>query len=574
MQARKYLFSTLKETPHNSDCISHALMLRAGIIRQNTSGTYIWLPTGLRILKKVIRIIKNEMKQCGAMEIAMPFLQKKNLWDLSKRVITYGQELFQVTDRTNKKFILGPTHEEMITYFIKNELQSYKQLPLILYQIQTKFRDEIRPRFGIIRTKEFMMKDAYSFHINMLSLEKTYNLMYQTYIKIFKKMKLKFYAVEADSGLMGGLKSHEFQAPSNTGEDVIVLSTQSNYLANIQVATSIQNNHIKYSTNNYFKKIKILRNNNDIYKKLSNTPNFKKSNTIKTILVKTKNFSKHLFVAILIREDHTINEYKLSKINEIEYPLIFASKQEILNVTGTTKDFIGPINLDFPVIADFSVINLENFTIGSNITNKYFNNMNWNKDISIPQTYDIRYVLEGDPSPDGAGELKMQKSIEIAHIFQLGKKYSKIMNVKIQNKIGKKDTLIMGCYGIGITRIIAAIIEQNNDKNGIIWPDSIAPFTIAIIPVCFHKSTLVKQQSEKIYNFCKKNNIDALLDDRKQNLSITLSEIELIGIPYSIIISEKLLKNDMVEYRERHKNVKKIINKNHVFKIILNNSLK
>ena len=569
MRAKKYLFSTLKEIPNNSDCTSHILMLRAGIIRQSTSGTYIWLPTGLRILKKVINIIRKEMEKCEAMEISKPFLQKKKIWDISKRFNEYGKELFQIKDRNNKKFILGPTYEEFITCFMKNEIQSYKQLPLILYQIQTKFRDEIRPRFGTIRTKEFIMKDAYSFHLDSTSLEKTYTIIYNAYVRIFQKMKLKFYAVKADSGIMGGIKSHEFQAPSSNGENTIVISTKSNYATNIQVENTITSQTQKSTIDNHhFEFTKILSTHEKISKKLSTIPNSLRANFIKTILIKTKKNSKYSFLALLIQGNQVIDEKKISKINIISNPLKFASNEEILSITGTTSKFIGPINLNLPILADYSIANLKNFTIGSNITNQYFNNMNWNKDISFPKIYDIRYILENRFNPNDTGELKIKNSIEIAHIFQIGKKYSKIMNMKVQNEIGKKQVLTMGCYGIGIARTISAVIEQNHDQNGIIWPSSIAPFEIAIIPINFYESKLVKIQSEKIYHFCKKHGIEVILDDRKNTLGTKLSEMELIGIPNSIIVSEKLLENNTIEYRQRHHREKKIITINEILKKI------
>ncbi|XBC39942.1 MAG: proline--tRNA ligase [Buchnera aphidicola (Chaetogeoica yunlongensis)] len=576
MRAKKYLFSTLKETPHNSDCISHTLMIRAGIIRQNSSGTYIWLPTGIKILKKITNIIKKEMNQCGAMEISMPFLQKKDLWKISGRLKTYGKELFHILDRQNKEFVLGPTHEEIITCFMRNELKSYKQLPITLYQIQTKFRDEIRPRFGIIRTKEFLMKDAYSFHLNSNSLKITYNKIYKIYKKIFKQMQLKFHVVAADSGLMGGKISHEFQAPAIHGENTIVHSTQSNYAANLQSATSTKNksttkNLITYDLNSI---IKIINTQENTLTKLSNTPNSLNNNFVKTILVKANKNSNYSFLALLIRGDYSINEYKLSKIKEIFIPITFASNEQILKITGSKKKFISPINLKIPIIADFSVMNLKNFTIGSNIENQYFNHMNWHKNISKPKMfYDIRYVTHGDPSPDGKGTLVLRNSIEIAHIFQLGKTYSKTMNMQIQDTTGDKKNITMGCYGIGITRILAAIIEQNHDQYGIIFPKNISPFQIAIIPINFYKSKLVKKNSKNIYYFCKKNNIEVILDDREKSFGEIISEIELIGIPHSIIISEKLLRNNIVEYRTRCDNSKKFFNINNILKIILETCL-
>ncbi|XBC41466.1 MAG: proline--tRNA ligase [Buchnera aphidicola (Nurudea yanoniella)] len=560
MLAKNYLFSTLKEHPKNTNSISHTLMLRAGIIRQHASGIYIWLPTGIRVLNNINKIIRKEMNNLNALEIKMPILQSEDLWNLSNRNNIYGLELFKILDRKKSKFVLGPTHEELITHLISHELQSYKQLPLLLYQIQTKFRDEIRPRSGAIRSREFIMKDAYSFHIDSSSFKKTYNLIYNAYKKIFLKMKLKFYIVEADSGSMGGTKSHEFQALSKNGEDNIVLSTQSNYAANLQIATyqikSQENNKLNIPQKNFLlKKCSYI----------SEKCNTSKTNTIKTILIKTKNKK---FIAILIRGDHTINEYKLSKINTIMYPIRLASKQEILNITGTTLEFIGPIGLNIPIIADFSVIPLKNFTIGSNITGKYLHNMNWNKNLSIPKSFDIRNVVKHDTSPDGKGELKIKKSIEIAHIFQLGNKYSKILKAQVRDKSGCKKYLKMGCYGIGITRLISSIIEQHNDEKGIIWPTSIAPFQVAIIPINFYKFKKVQHESQVIYNNFKKNNIEVILDNRNNYIGAMLSEIELIGIPNIIVIHENLIKDDKVEYYNRLTNKKEIISKNIISQLI------
>ncbi|XBC44579.1 MAG: proline--tRNA ligase [Buchnera aphidicola (Schlechtendalia peitan)] len=562
MRAKKYLFSTLKEDPKHADSTSHKLMIRSGMIRQNASGIYTWLPTGLRILNNVNKIIREEINKLNALEIKMPILQSETLWNLSNRKNTYGKELFQILDRKNNTFILGPTHEEIITSLIRNELKSYKQLPLLLYQIQTKFRDEIRPRCGVVRSREFIMKDAYSFHINSSSLQNTYSLIYNVYKNIFSKMKLNFHIVEADSSSMGGEKSHEFQALSNSGEDVIALSTKSNYAANIQIATSIRK--FKKSTLNTI----IEPNNLKIFPQISSECSVPNTNTIKTILVKYNNHKQYRFIAILIRGDHTINEKKLSKVNIISNPVIFASKKEIFSITGTISDFVGPIGLNLPIIADYSVLSLKNFTIGSNITGKYFNNVNWNEHLSFPQGFDIRNVIEGDISPDGIGILKIVKSIEIGHIFQLGNKYSKIIQAQVQDKTGHRKFLKMGCYGIGVTRTIAAIIEQNNDKKGIIWPVSIAPFKIAIIPINFYKSKIVQHESQCLYHWFKKNHIAVILDDRNEHPGKMLSEIELIGIPYSIIINENLLKQNKVEYRSRRKNIKTTVSKDQIIHLI------
>lgn len=561
MLAKNYLFSTLKENPKNTNSISHTLMLRAGLIRQHASGIYTWLPTGIRILNNVNKIIRQEMNKLNALEIKMPILQSENLWNLSNRNNIYGLELFKILDRKKSKFILGPTHEELITNFISHELKSYKQLPLLLYQIQTKFRDEIRPRCGVIRSREFIMKDGYSFHTNVESLQNTYDLIQDTYKNIFLKMNLKFHIVKADSGTIGGVKSHEFQALSENGEDIIALSNKSNYAANIQVATykieSKNNSVLNTFKNNSLSKTSLY---------ISKKCNLLNKNTIKTILIK---FKKNKFLAILIRGDFTINETKLLNTNVISPPIKLASKEEILDITGTTHEFIGPIGLNIPVIADFSVISLENFTIGSNITGKFLNNVNWNKDLDIPKSFDIRNVVKNDISPDGKGKLKIKKSIEIAHIFQLGEKYSRIMKAEIRDQTGHKKFLKMGCYGIGITRTISSVIEQHNDTKGIIWPISIAPFQVAIIPINLYKSKKVQQESQMIYHKLRKNNIEVILNDKDECPGIMFSKMELIGIPYNIIISENLIKDGKVEYHDRSKNKREIVLKSIIISILV-----
>ncbi|QCI23788.1 proline--tRNA ligase [Buchnera aphidicola (Macrosiphoniella sanborni)] len=556
MLTSQYLLLTLKNIPYEAKIISHQLMLKSGIIRKTSSGFYIWLPTGIRILKKIKNIIRQEMKNINALEISMPIIQSQKLWKNSGRFNIYGEELFKLSDRHKNQFILGPTHEEMITNFIGSEIYSYKELPVIVYQIQNKFRDEIRPRFGIIRTREFTMKDAYSFHYKKDCLENTYNKFYIAYVKIFKKIQLDFCVVKADSGSMGGNLSHEFQAFSKNGEDEIVFSNNRSYSSNMNMAQSME-------TINFFK-------NKKKYKLESNHLEKKKSiissqeiciplkNQIKTILVYTNNQNIRSVTALLIRGDHELNLFKIDKINISDTPVILLNEKEVFSLTGVSQKFLGPLGLNMPIIADVSVYNMKNFTIGANNKNHFFINVNWNVDLRVPIIKDIRKVTEKDLSPDGLGYLNIKKSIEIGHIFQIGQKYSKIMNTFIKTKNGNKKNYYMGCYGIGINRIVAAVIEQNHDENGIVWPISIAPFEVVILPINMYKSNKIKEIAYLLYQNLKKKEIDVILDDRNIRPGVMFNEMDLMGIPHQIIISQNLINNDNIEYCER-KNKKNIL---------------
>ncbi|QCI19810.1 MAG: proline--tRNA ligase [Buchnera aphidicola (Brevicoryne brassicae)] len=555
MRTSQYLLSTVKEKPYDAEIISHQLMIRSGMIRKISSGVYIWLPTGIRVIKKIKKIIKKEMQKIHALETSMPIIQPEYLWKESGRLNVYGKELLKFHDRRKHQFILGPTNEEVATNFIKNEIHSYKELPLIIYQIQTKFRDEIRPRFGVIRAREFIMKDAYSFHVNEECLKKTYSVFYKSYINIFNKMKLNFCVVQADSGSMGGNISHEFQAFSKNGEDEVVFSENKLYSSNINTAQSIE-------TINFLKNKNLITNikkEKKTKKSIIDSNRLKTpiKNQIKTILVRAKKNSMYSIAALLIRGDHELNLFKIEKIAILEKPLSFLNQSETISFMGVTKKFLGPVGLKIPIIADISVYNMKNFTIGANIDNCFFINVNWNIDLPLPIIQDIRKVTQNDLSPDGTGFLKIKKSIEIGHIFQIGKKYSEPMKASVKLNNGNKESIQMGCYGIGITRIIAAVIEQNHDENGIIWPNSIAPFEVVILPVNFEKSTKIQNMSNFLYENFKKNNIDVMIDDRNERIGIMFNQIDLIGIPHQIIINQNSIYNKNVEYRER-KN-KKII---------------
>ncbi|MBK4775555.1 proline--tRNA ligase [Candidatus Pantoea edessiphila] len=568
MFTSKYLLSTNKKNSSDNEIISYQLMLRAGIIRKLSSGLYIWLPTGIRILKKIENIIRKEMNSIGALEILMPIVQPADLWKKSNRWEKYGPELLKIKDRHNRLCVLGPTHEEVITDLISNELHSYKQLPLNLYQIQTKFRDEIRSRFGVIRSREFIMKDAYSFHLCQDSLEKTYDVMYTSYCKIFNQMRLNFRVVQADTGSIGGNISHEFQVIANNGENRIVFSDKSIYASNIDCAeVYIPKDKLALPTQQLLK-IDIPNGESILY--LINFLHIPIKKIIKTIIVKAKKESGYKFFALLIRADHEINEKKVEKLDLVNSPLIFASEEEIRFITGTEPKSIGPIDLKIPIIVDHTVSNMSDFTAGANVDGKYYTGINWGRDLQLTNIADIRNVVSGDLSPDGQGILHVTHSIEIGHIFQLGTKYSDIIKACVQTEDCTNKNILMGCYGIGVTRIIAAVIEQNHDKYGIIWPTSLSPFEMAIIPINMYSSTIVKKTVENIYNQLIIKKVDVILDDRKETPGVMFADIELIGIPYVIIISERNLKNNDIEYKVRSTGEKKMIKCNKIIDFLLN----
>lgn len=555
MRAKKYLFCTLKQVSSSIENISNKLMLRAGMIRKLSSGIYIWLPTGLRILKKIKNIIRKEMKKIYFIELSIPIMQPIDLWKQSNRLIQYGEDLFTLIDRNKKNFILSPTSEEVITYVMKNEIKSYKDLPIKLFQIRTKFRDEIRPRFGTIRSREFIMKDGYSFHENIKSLKQTYMEVYNAYSKVFNKIGLKFKVVKANTGSMGGNISHEFQVISKSGEDDIVFSTQSNISANIELAQSIFNLKRPIPT----KKITILDSidTNNI-KELAKNLDISLKKIVKTLIVKANKNSKYKLVALLIRGDHLLNIEKTEKISFISRPLEFVDEEYIQNIFGVKPEYIGPIGLNIPIISDYSVFKMSDFIVGSNIKNKYLSGVNWKRDLPEPNfIIDIKNNNAHEKNKSSRKDiLIIKKGIEIGHIFQLGDKYSKSIKLLIQNKDGNNQEIKMGCYGIGITRIISAIIEQNHDNKGIIWPiDAIAPFTIAILPINLYNSDKVRYQSEYLYNILIKQGIDVIFDDRQENVGVMFSDMELIGVPHFIVISDRNIKNNIVEYKNRNNEI-------------------
>ena len=556
MRTSKYLLSTLKETPNDAQVVSHQLMLRAGMVRPLASGLYNWLPTGLRVLKKVENIVREEMNKSGAIEVEMPVVQPAELWQESQRWEQYGPELLRFTDRGNRDFVLGPTHEEVITDLVRREVSSYKQLPLNLYQIQTKFRDEVRPRFGVMRGREFLMKDAYSFHTSRECLQETYEVMYRTYSAIFTRLGLDFRAVQADTGSIGGSASHEFQVLAQSGEDDIVFSTESDFAANIELAEAVAIGERQAPTAEMelvdTPKAKTIA-------ELVEQFNLPIEKTIKTLIVKGATEEQPL-VALIIRGDHELNEVKAQKLAQVADPLEFADEADIKAKIGAGVGSLGPVNLPIPMIIDRSVALMSDFGAGANIDGKHYFNVNWERDVALPQVADLRNVVEGDPSPDGKGTLLIKRGIEVGHIFQLGTKYSEAMKATVQGEDGRPQTMIMGCYGIGVSRVVAAAIEQHHDERGIIWPsDAIAPFTVAIVPMNMHKSESVQQFSENLYRTLLAQGVDVIFDDRKERPGVMFADMELIGVPQMVVIGEKNLANGEIEYKNRRSGEKQMV---------------
>ncbi|WP_145931846.1 proline--tRNA ligase [Yersinia bercovieri] len=568
MRTSQYLLSTLKETPADAEVISHQLMLRAGMIRKLASGLYTWLPTGVRVLKKVENIVREEMNNAGAIEVSMPVVQPADLWQESGRWEQYGPELLRFVDRGERPFVLGPTHEEVITDLIRGEINSYKQLPLNFFQIQTKFRDEVRPRFGVMRAREFLMKDAYSFHTTQESLQETYDAMYTAYSKIFERMDLNFRAVLADTGSIGGSASHEFQVLAESGEDDIVFSTDSDYAANIEFAEALAPTEPRAAAT---EELRII-----------DTPNAKTiaqlveqfklpiEKTVKTLLVHAHEESGHKLVALLVRGDHELNEIKAEKLPQVAKPLTFASEEEIRAAIGAGPGSLGPVNLPLLVVADRSVAVMSDFGAGANIDDKHYFGINWERDLPLPQVADLRNVVEGDISPDGKGTLQIKRGIEVGHIFQLGTKYSEAMKATVQGEDGRNQVMTMGCYGIGVSRVVAAAIEQNYDDRGIIWPDAIAPFQVAILPMNMHKSFRVKELAEELYVTLRSHGIDVILDDRKERPGVMFADMELIGVPHNIVIGDRNLDSEEVEYKHRRAGEKQMIKTSEIIDFLLN----
>ena len=546
MRLSRHPLSTLKETPADAEIISHQLMMRAGMLRKQAAGIYSWLPLGLRVLRKVEAIVREEMERAGALELLMPAVQPAELWEESGRWEQYGPELLRFHDRHQREFCFGPTHEEIITDIVRREIRSYKQLPVNYYQIQTKFRDEIRPRFGVMRAREFLMKDAYSFHIDQASLEQTYQVMYESYSRIFTRLGLDFRAVQADSGAIGGSVSHEFHVLAESGEDAIAFSSSGEYAANVERAEAIAPAGKRAAATADMAVV--------------DTPG---QHTIDELCIFLKVPAEHCLktllvlgqeadvVALVLRGDHELNAIKAEQQPAVAAPLQFASDEQIRQAVGCGTGSLGPVGLAVPVIVDHAAAHVADFVCGANEEGKHLTGVNWERDLPIPVCTDLRNIADGDPSPDGHGTLHIARGVEVGHIFQLGKKYSEAMKANVLDEQGKEQAMIMGCYGIGVSRIVAAAIEQNNDDKGMIWPDAIAPYQVALLPMNMKKSLRVREATDALYEELLAAGFEVLLDDRPVRPGVMFSDMELIGIPHRIVVGEKNLDQDKLEYKSR-----------------------
>ncbi|WP_117235193.1 proline--tRNA ligase [Vibrio maerlii] len=549
MRTSNYLLSTLKETPNDAVVTSHQLMLRAGMIRKLASGLYTWLPTGLRVLRKVENIVRQEIDNAGAVETLMPVVQPFDLWEETGRSEKMGAELLRFTDRHDSPFVLSPTAEEVVTALVRHEVNSYKQLPLNLYQIQTKFRDERRPRFGVMRAREFSMMDAYSFDIDKEGLEKSYDKMHAAYCAAFDRMGLDYRPVLADTGAIGGNGSHEFHVLAESGEDLIAFSSESDYAANIEKAEALAPATEAAAPTQEMT--------------LVDTPNAKTidelveqhgvaiEKTVKTLFVKASDEVEADIIALIIRGDHELNEIKAENLTEVASPLEMATEEEIRTLVNAGPGSLGPVGLELPFIVDRAVAVASDFGAGANVDGKHYFGINWGRDVELGKVADLRNVVEGDPSPCGQGVIQLKRGIEVGHIFQLGTNYSEKMNAAVLGPDGKNTILEMGCYGIGVSRVVASAIEQNHDKYGIIWPDALAPFQVAIVPMNMHKSEEVKEAAEKLYAELTAMGIEVLFDDRKERPGVMFSDMELVGIPHTVVIGDRSMKEGNFEYKNR-----------------------
>jgi prolyl-tRNA synthetase len=546
MRLSRYPINTTKETPAEAEVISHQLMLRAGLIRRVAAGIYDWLPLGLRTLRKVERIIREEMDRAGALEILMPAIQPAELWQESGRWDQYGPELLRLKDRHERPFVVGPTHEEVVTDIARRDLKSYRQLPVNFYQIQVKFRDEIRPRFGVMRGREFIMKDAYSFHVDQNSLAEGYAAMRAAYTRMFTRMGLGFRIVQADTGAIGGSASEEFQVLAASGEDALAVSDADDFAANVELAAALPPAAGRPAASAPLQQVATpgARTIGEITTLLGVPAN----RCVKTLLVEG---SEGGVVALLVRGDHELNAVKAQKLPGVANPLRMASAAQVSEATGCEPGFIGPIGLKCPVHADHAVLALADFVCGANARDAHLTGVNWGRDLPEPEPADLRNVVDGDPSPSGSGRLRIVRGIEVGHIFQLGRKYSEAMNATVLDESGRAVTMLMGCYGIGVTRIVAAAIEQNHDERGIIWPDPIAPFDVVLVPLNAHKSERVRSATEALYAALGAAGIEVLLDDRDARPGVKFADAELLGIPHRIVIGDRGLEAGKLEYRQR-----------------------
>tara|TARA_B100001245_G_scaffold221514_1_gene192823 strand:+ start:5933 stop:7627 length:1695 start_codon:yes stop_codon:yes gene_type:complete len=562
MHLTKIGFSTLKEDPADAEIVSHKLMLRAGLIKKLSPGIFTWMPIGLRVIKNVESIVREEMNKAGGIELLMPAIQPAELWKESGRWDEYGSLLLQIKDRHDRDFCFGPTHEEVITDIARKELKSYKQLPIIFYQIQTKFRDEIRPRFGVMRSREFIMKDAYSFHANQDSLDEGYNKMHDAYSSIFTRLELKYRVVDADGGEIGGSRSQEFHVIADSGEDAIAYCEEANFASNIEMAETYPPEGKMKSPTQELAKVKTPGVNT--IEELCTSLNIKSKKTIKTLIVEGNDG----LCALVLRGDHELNALKASKLPGILSPLKMSDSAKIEKATGKPLGSLGPINLGIKTYFDHATLFMHDFACGANEKNRHFTGVNFGRDLDYQKTVDIRNVVEGDPAPNEKGTLQIARGIEVGHIFQLGTKYSDSLNAKIKSSEGNDIPMTMGCYGIGITRIIAAAIEQNHDERGIIWPEPLAPFDVIIIAINIDKSEKVKKTADALYQELREIGIDAIYDDRLTRPGIKFAEAELIGIPHRIVVSEKVLSMGKLEYQSRKDTKAVNLRKDEIIKLL------
>ncbi|TLZ07538.1 MAG: proline--tRNA ligase [Gammaproteobacteria bacterium] len=546
MRLSQYPLNTMKETPAEAEVVSHQLMLRAGLIRRLAAGLYSWLPMGLKVLQKVECIIREEMNRAGAFELVMPVIQPAELWQESGRWREYGPELLRIKDRHERDFVAGPTHEEVITDIVRRELQSYRQLPVNFYQIQTKFRDEVRPRFGVMRAREFIMKDAYSFHLDEESLRAGYRAMYEAYTRIFTRTGLTFRAVRADSGAIGGDVSQEFHVLAASGEDVIAFSDGDDYAANLEVAVALAPQGPRPAPQQPLRKVPTpgARTIEDLARFLKVDP----ARCVKTLIVEG---SGEQAVALVVRGDHELNAFKAQKLAGVASPLRMASAERVLRATGAEPGYVGVVGLECRVYADHSALALADFVCGANEKDMHFTGVNWERDVKGAVAADLRNVVEGDPSPSGKGRLKIARGIEVGHIFQLGRKYSEPMKAVVLDEAGRETALYMGCYGIGVTRVVAAAIEQSHDERGIIWPAPIAPFQVVLVPLNLQKSARVREVSDRLYAELAAAGIEVLYDDRDARPGVKFADAELLGIPHRLVVADRGLEAGKLEYRHR-----------------------
>ncbi|MDX1733919.1 MAG: proline--tRNA ligase [Halioglobus sp.] len=565
MRTSNYLIATQKETPADAEVVSHQLMLRAGLIRKLAAGLYTWLPLGLRVLRKVERIVRQEMDRTGAQEVSMPVVQPAELWEESGRWEQYGPELLRIQDRHQRDFCLGPTHEEVITALVRDEIKSYKQLPVNLYQIQTKVRDEIRPRFGIMRSREFLMKDAYSFHVDQASLEETYQCMFDAYSAIFSRLDLEFRPVIADTGSIGGSGSHEFHVLAESGEDAIAFSDGSDYAANVEMAEALAPTEPRPAPGAQMQRVATpgVTSIDALAEFLSIEPR----QSLKTLVVNGDEGGS--LVALVLRGDHQLNNIKAEKLPGVAAPLQMADEGKVRSACGAGFGSLGPVGLAIPVYVDRAAAQLADFACGGNEDGWHLTGVNWDRDCPPGETADLREVVAGDPSPDGSGRLQIKRGIEVGHIFQLGTKYSAAMGAQVLDENGKNITVTMGCYGIGVSRIVAAAIEQNHDERGIAWPQAMAPFQLAIVPLNMQKSEAVAACAEELYGKLLDAGVDVLLDDRNERPGVKFADMELIGIPHRIVIGDRALAENNIEYKGRRDEDSQLVPRDDILDFLL-----